>query len=149
MRIPSAALALVVAALLAACGGGGGDRLTKAEYIVQADAICKQADGEIAALGDPKTLAELAELADRAVAIGRAELSKLRALKPPRADEATLDQAYDLIGRQLDLAGQIAAAARAGDQAKIQALVEQGNPIGREARKIATDYGLKQCGSGG
>jgi hypothetical protein len=145
-----ALVALGVAALVAGCGGGGGgDRLSKEEYIAKADAICKEADDKITALGEPQSFEELANLASEAVTIGEEELSALRALQPPEADEATLNSAYELIGRQLEIAGQIAAAAKEGDQAKIQELIDQATPLQDEARKIAEDYGLTECGSEG
>ena len=152
MRIRSTALvALGVTALVAGCGGGGGggERLTKEQYIAQADAICKAADGKIQELGEPESLDDLAALAGQAVTIGKDELSRLQALQAPAADEATLNKAYDLIGRQLDLAKQIAAAAKEGDQVKIQKLIDEGTPLQNEANQIAKSYGMKECGSGG
>jgi hypothetical protein len=148
MRTRWAALAVLVASALAAsCGGGGGDPLTKEEYIAEADAICKDANEQIDALGEPQSAEDIAEFAEQAVAIGEEQLAKLRALRPPEADEATLNGAYELIEQQLDLARQLGPAAEEGDLARIQELVAEGQRINDEADQIAADYGLEECGS--
>jgi hypothetical protein len=139
----------VVAAVvaLAGCGGGGDDRLTKAEYIAQADAICQEANAKIEALGAPETLADLAAMGQQSVQISEQQLAKLRALRPPAEDEATLNGAYDLVEQQIGITKQLVAAARAKDMDRINSLVAQGNDITKQAGKIAGDYGLRQCGS--
>ncbi len=88
MRIRRAALAVVAIALLAA--GCGDDRLTKEEYIAQADAICKEGNEKMLALAVPTGLEEVAELAGQAIEIQEQAVADLRALKPPEADEAIL-----------------------------------------------------------
>jgi hypothetical protein len=149
MRIRYGALvALAVGVLVAGCGGGGGGgRLTKEGYIAAADAICKEASDKIDALGDPQTAEEVAQLADQVVEISEDQLAQLRALQPPEADEATINEAYDLIEQQIDIARQVGDAARANDPAKIQELVQEGQQINERADQIAVDYGLKECGS--
>lgn len=152
MRIRSGglvAVAIAVAVLAAGCGGGGGggNRLTKEEYITQADAICKAANAKIDALGTPATLDEIAKLAEQATSIQQQALDDLRALKPPAEDEATLNKAYDLVEQQVTFGKQIEEAAKAGDQAKIQEIVAQVTPINQQADQIAKDYGLVECGN--
>ncbi|MCL4290657.1 MAG: hypothetical protein KJ051_10335 [Thermoleophilia bacterium] len=132
---------------VAGCGGsGGGDRLTKEEYIAQADAICKAANEKIDALGEPETMEEIATLAADAIEIQTKSLADLRALKPPEADEAKLNEAYALIDQQVGLGKEILEAAKAGDLEKIQKILAEGKPIDDQAGAIAADYGLKECG---
>ncbi len=144
MRIRRAALAVVAIALLAA--GCGDDRLTKEEYIAQADAICKEGNEKMLALAVPTGLEEVAELAGQAIEIQEQAVADLRALKPPEADEAILNEAYDLLDRQIEIGKQIQAAAEAADQAKIQELFPQIDSVNRQATQIAKDYGLVECG---
>jgi hypothetical protein len=134
----------------AGCGGGGGqgdDRLTKEEFIAQADAICKEANDKLDALGEPANIEEVATFAEDAIAIQEDALARLRALKPPAEDEATLNEAYALLDQQVELGRQIVTAAEAGDVAAIEEIVAQGEPINDQADQIATDYGLKECGN--
>jgi hypothetical protein len=149
MRIRVLALAAlaVVAALAAGCGGGGGDRLTKEDYIAKADAICKSANEKLDALPAPESLEDVASLADDAIAIQEDALSQLRDLKPPEADEARLNEAYDLLGQQVEIGRQIAQAAKDGDEAKVQELLGQIDPVNEQADQIAQDYGLAECGN--
>ena len=148
IRAAGAVAALALAGVAAGCGGGGGDdRLTKEDYIAQADAICKATNEEIDALGEPETLEEVATLAADAIKLQEDGLAELRALEPPEADEATLNEAYALVEQQVDLGRQIQEAAEAGDMEKIQELLTQGEPIDDQADAIATEYGLTECGN--
>ena len=147
-RAAAAVAALALAGVATGCGGGGGDeRLSKEEYIAQADAICKQANEEIDALGEPSSLEEIATLAADAIEIQTKSLADLRALKPPEADEAKLNEAYALIDQQVGLGKEILEAAEAGDLEKIQEILAEGEPIDDQADAIAADYGLTECGN--
>lgn len=153
MRIRAVGLAALVAAALgaAACGGGGGgegERLTKAEYIAQADAICKDVNDRLDALGAAESIEEFAELAASAVEIQEDGLADLKELKPPEEDQATIDEALALLDQQLALSQQIQEAAAAGDEAKVEELIAQIEPIDSEADQLAVEYGLTECGSG-
>jgi hypothetical protein len=149
------ALALVVSCLLAAACGSDGDangngeseRLTKEEYIAQADAICKEANDRIEALSEPQSAEELAELGEQVVAIGEEQLGRLRELRPPLADESTINGAYELLEQQLAVANDLVDAARDGDVDRVQELLAQGNQLNEQADRIADDYGLQECGS--
>jgi hypothetical protein len=137
---------ITLALILAGCGGGGGDdRLSKEEFIAAADAICKEANDRIEALGEP-TLENVSEYVTEAEAISREQLGALRALRPPAEDEATLNGAYDLIEQQIDLAVQGVDALTSGDQAAFQEIDAQITSIEAEADQVARDYGLQECG---
>lgn len=138
--------------VLAGCGGGGGggeERLTKEEWIAQADAICKRAAQEIDALGTPQSLDEVAELAAKASEIGRRELGEIRALQPPEEDEATIEEMLALSDQLIDIGEKIGAAAEEGDLAEVQKLLQEGEPINDQADQLAQDYGLEECGQEG
>lgn len=140
-------LAALAAVALAACGGeGGGERLTKGEYVEQADAICAEASARLAALPEPRSLEELADVAPRAAAIAAEQLERLRRLRPPADDEAKLDHALDLTERQNALVEEIGEAAAAGDGVRVSELLEELAGVRTEARSIAVEYGLEVCG---
>jgi hypothetical protein len=146
MRVSSLALPALAAALaLSACGSG--DRLTKAEYIAAADAICAEAIRALNDLDEPKSLAELAEYAPTASEIVRKQLDRLRDLRPPEADEALIDKALDLSEEQNELAEEVGKAAADGDEERAGALVAQIQPLDEEANQIAQNYGLRVCGA--
>lgn len=132
---------------LAACGGDGGERLSKDEWIEQADAICAQADEDVEALTEPTQLDEIPEFTDTASEISRGALSDLRALQPPEEDQATVDEMLDLVKHQIEIGEQIGEAAEDGDQDEVQRLADESDPIESEADEKARQYGLKDCGS--
>lgn len=134
--------------LLAACGGGddGGERLSKSEWIEQADAICAQADEDVDALTEPSTLDEIPEFTETASEISREALTELRALQPPEEDQATVDEMLDLVEQQIELGEQIGEAASDGDQEEVQRLAAEAEPLEAEANEKARQYGLEDCG---
>ncbi len=145
-------VALTAVALAAGCGGSGdgggdgGDRLTKEEYIQQADAICADANQKIEALGEPQDFDELAALGEQALSVSEQSLDSLRTLTPPAELESQVNRAYDLLAQQNELAKQLVVAANAGDQAEIEGIVAQAEPLETEADAIAREIGLTQCG---
>jgi hypothetical protein len=141
---------LAAAAALAGCGGGdgeGGDRLSKEDYIRQADALCLEADQRIEALGDPTTAEEAVAFTRDATAIAEEQLARLRALRPPEEDEATLEEAYDLLEQQIEVGRQLGDAIDANDEARAQELIRQGDDLNERANEIADDYGMAECGT--
>jgi hypothetical protein len=154
MRSTAAALAVVAACLLVVgCGSdddadGEGGRLTKTAFIAKADAICKEANDRIDALPEPQTTEELAELGRQVLDLGREQLARLRALRPPAADEETINGAYGVIEEQLGVAEELVDAAEEGDLQGLEELLEQGERLDARGDRIARDYGLKECGSG-
>jgi hypothetical protein len=133
--------------LLAACGGDGGERLSKAEWIEQADAICARASEDVEALTEPTKLDEIPEFTDTASEISRDALSDLRALQPPEEDQTTVDEMLDLVEQQIEIGEQIGEAAEDGDQDEVQRLADETDPIENEADEKARQYGLNDCGN--
>ncbi len=154
-----AAVMVLALVAVAGCGGGDGDKvgsttpaigaeLTKGQYVVAADKVCKATTDKIASAAT-----ELRESAEKtgtlpvrqvATFLTRtslpaydAMLDDLRKLTPPKDDEKTID-------------GFVAALAGAIDTAKSDPVKysKNGSPDPfDDANKRAMDYGLKVCGS--
>jgi hypothetical protein len=152
-------LAVVVGATAtlaaAAPQGGGGDRLTKRQWIRQANGICDDYRERVAALdppsGDPRQelsageFDEIADYTDQAQDHAKEALSDLRALKPPRKDTRKVKA----ILRPLAAAGAALGAATdaAGDRdgpATVVALTDA-RDHGEAFETAATAYG-STCG---
>lgn len=133
--------------LLGACGGDGEERLSKADWIEQADAICARASEDVEALTEPTKLDEIPEFTDTASEISRDALSDLRALQPPEEDQTTVDEMLDLVEQQIEIGEQIGEAAADGDQDEVQRLADETDPIENEADEKARQYGLDDCGN--
>jgi len=87
-RIGLSALALLAVALTAAgCGGStssnGSKQLTRAELIAKADAICKRANAERAAMPSIRTRSDYAIVLPRVATNNDAAIAELARLTPP------------------------------------------------------------------
>ena len=153
-----AAAVIAVAALVGAgCGGddetpGGGEALTKQEWIAKADAICADAQERIQKLGDPGTdLSKLAELTGDAKEILEAEVAAIRDLNPPPGDEQQIDAMLAQVENGSEALEALIEAATSGDISKLQEITAEGSEFSKasaEADRLASDYGLKECGTG-
>ena len=154
MRARVGAVAVLCAVALAAgCGGGGdggenggGERLTAEEFVQQADAICADTNQQLDELNEPENVDDLAALAAEAVSISEQSVDALRELRPPEELQGQFDRALELLDQQNALGRELVTAAEDGDQEQIQAIVAEGEPIQTEAREIAGDLGLTECG---
>src|SRR5215207_1712935 len=144
--MPRFALAIAVLALgaplaLAACGGDDdADNPTKAEYIAQADAICKKGDDQIDAeaqkqFGNQAPTEAQVNTFLREVSLPNIEQQRddLKALDKPEGDEDELDALYESLDKSIETAKNTDGPL---DQATFA-----------ETNKKAQAYGLKECGS--
>lgn len=147
MRI---SLALPVFALAAAAAGcGGGDRLSQAEYVKQADAICARYEKRLAALPQPESTADVKTLVDKGLPIAREGNTELKELKPPEDLEAKVDQWHERNDRNLELIEDLGQAAEDGDEERIQTLASEAEENEGEADRLASEIGLKDCAEEG
>jgi hypothetical protein len=113
-----------------ACDGGGGTQESvkrlRAEYIAQAQTICTAATDRL------ETAAPLVETLQDIVASSRAAanasekaITELRALPRPEVDRARVNQVLSFMELQPDLFRQLAAAASAGDTARVRMLSDE------------------------
>ena len=75
----------VAALALSACGSSSSSAatLTKAEWVTQANALCKDANDRTDALGEPSTMAATATLLPKMLAIITEDMGKIEALAAP------------------------------------------------------------------
>lgn len=134
--------------LLAGCGGGSGTRLSRADYVRQADAICARYDARQTQLGSPKSVADLVRFSAKLKPLQQSETKELRALKAPDALKDDADAAYDTFDASAEKLGQLGTAAKAGDTKQITDIANQGASLSRKASGLAGRLGLKVCGKG-
>jgi hypothetical protein len=141
------ALAVLIAGLLAGCGGGSG-RLSKAEYVKRADAICAKYNAKLKALARPTSIGALPDYVDKALPLARRGDDELRSLKPPKDEEQTakewLDQNDSVVGSMERLRD----AAKKGDRAGIQTALNEATSANQTANRLARRLGLRVCAQG-
>jgi hypothetical protein len=141
--------------------------LSRAEFIAKADAVCeasrtkqeplrtrleqlaRKARGEEHAAGTVSdgTRKELAQTLDQVVANAEADLARLQALGPPKADAGRVQPIFQQIEAAFTASRAYAAALEAHEDARAQAVAEKGNAETRETADLAQRYGFKVCGS--
>ena len=124
--------------------GATGEPLSKEEFIVQADAVCKAGDKKIDAAanetfsgGQPSQAEQEQFVTEDVVPNIQEQIDGLRALTPPEGDEdevsAILDSAQDAIDQIESDPSALTEGANADD------------PFA-EANQLAKEYGLQVCG---
>ena len=141
------AVALAAAFGLAACGGG--DRLSKTDYVKQADATCRKYEKRLQPLERELTETQspqaAAKVIDRAIPVVREGVDELRDLKPPEDLEGRVDEWLDLNEKNTETLEKLRDAAKAGDEQKISELAREADENEKRGDWIAREIGLKDC----
>jgi hypothetical protein len=147
MRVLGIAAMGAVAVLIAACGGGGGgEALSAEEFRQQADAICKDYEGQINDLGSPNSLDELPAFVDKVIPIIEEGNAKLADLEPPDELAEDWDRAMELQNENLDVAHDLQDAIHDQDTARVQDDLTKLNATDQRSNEIARKIGLEDCG---
>ena len=142
-RAPLIALALVF--VLAGCGGGSGKALTKKEYASKADAICGKYNQQTKALASPKTLSDLAKVADQTLPILDHALTDFGKLRPPASEKALADQWVAQVTNLREDLQLIRDRARTGDIQAVKAVVPRAQADNSRSNQLATKLGMSVC----
>ena len=145
-RIPLLALSV---ALATGCGDSGP---TKPEFVAKADAICKEANRDRAALQKrgltypaPRTDEELADLLRELERTDRTALKRLRAVPAPKADVAINTRMLDSFEDAFANFAPFITAAAAGDEEEGPGVYFAWLDGLRQPQDMAAKYGLDEC----
>jgi hypothetical protein len=138
-------IGLVLVFVLPGCGGGSGKPLTKEEYASQADAICGKYNEQTKAITSPKTLSDLAEVADKTLPILDHAISDLTKLKPPASEKALSDQWLAQVRNLKEDLQQIRDKAKTGDLGAVRAVVPRATADNSQSNQLATQLGMSVC----
>jgi len=142
----SACSAVALLALAAACSGGGGGP-TKAEFVRNANAVCRQSAAKISVLRIPgrADVASMPAIAADVVAVQRKALDRLRALPEPKQDRSEITKWIALVDQTIDQAEVSAESQRKGNIARALTANVNGAALDRRADDLARSYGLVTC----
>ncbi len=146
MRLALALILTLASAALAGCGGGSADRLSQAEFVSRADAICRKYEERLDALGQPTNVTELRSFAERALPIARAGREELAELRPPKNRQETYDAWLAEGARAIEIVERLRDAAAENDPAEIQRIGAAAQATDRESNRLAAELGFRQCG---
>jgi hypothetical protein len=144
-----AAVVGIAVGLGACAGSGGAERLSKQEFITEADSICAAANRRIAEipvpdLANPETAPRAIR---RIVAIQRRAVGRLRDLRPPESDEPAIRQWLRAVSAALDQTEAVAVALEQGDPLALVQASQRGTDRADEADRLAGAYGVRRCGT--
>jgi hypothetical protein len=133
------------------------DRLSKSEFIRQADAICQSyeeqgqdwedrlTEWQMSATSD-SDLDEGADLFREGADIAEDLYAEIEQLPPPPGDEEIIDRYLSLAQTTVSMLRSIADDAEAGDVEAIQTQSDELASTGSKAQGIARGYGFQECG---
>lgn len=139
----------------ASAGGQAEQRLTKEKWIERADAICVETEDAQAEISD--SLAELRSRSYRGllrkyvrvlrkgVAETRDGFDRLRALKPPAADELQVAEWLSAVDQMLGTYDDVVVALRDAKRARLVKAIREGERIDGEQEVLADLLGLVDC----
>jgi hypothetical protein len=130
---------------LAACGSSGGGTLTKAQYDAKLSRLCLVASDQFRELHLGNDVAGWKHDAQEITRIEHSFQTKLAALSPPDSIKAAVDEytaANDKVTQETLAA---VAAAKAGDAAKLHALINRANSDSLATWPAAKKIGAKGC----
>lgn len=135
------------AILVAACGGDDGSvRLSKADFIAEADPICHEAVANIRAIAEPTSDEEAKAAFAELKGIIDGMLDDLRDLRPPAEDEDVLEEMYDKMDRLVTIWAPSLDVASADAAAEFERLEAESTQLEADIREIAETYGFESCG---
>ena len=134
----------LVVVVVAACGDG--EALSKDQYVAKIDAACVAFAAREAKIGEPKTVADLADHGATIVAAFEDTILDAAAtLTPP--DELTDEGAKltVLAREQRNVLGGLVDAARSGSVLKLQQLAAQNRVLNKRASRLTRALGATSC----
>jgi hypothetical protein len=139
-------IALALAFVLAGCGGSS-KALTKKEYAAKADAICGKYNQQTKALASPKTLSDLATVADQTLPILDHALTDFGKLRPPASEEGLADQWVAQVTNLKEDLQRIRDKAKTGDIKAVRQVVPRAQADNSRSNQLATKLGMSVCNS--
>jgi hypothetical protein len=133
----------------------------RARFVIQADRVCLRTDNQleaeqakvdvaVKAEQEKSTAAHRKSLASamhEETSLTKAELTQLRALKPPAADRAIVGRYLTIVASQVKLVDQFAEAVDDDDAAGVTTVSAKLTLGEKPLEDLAQSYGFKVCGS--
>jgi aminopeptidase N len=140
-----AVLALALLLVAAGCGSSGEKRLSKEEYAQRADAVCRRTNRLTQSPGDVSSMPALARFADRTLKPLDRALRDLRALRPPKEEQATANAWLRQLALLRSDAVRIRDRARENDAHGVSAVAVTASARNERFKALAAQLGMTVC----
>jgi hypothetical protein len=129
------------------CGGDDQGRLSRAEFALQANAICADYTARLAAIppGETGLVGGGTTLQTKVLPLFRKQLAEIRALRPPADDERTFTNLTETWEQLLAIGSRSANAAIAGDLPTVERLGTQIARLDGRVNSLLQDLGATTC----
>jgi hypothetical protein len=147
MTAPRLCIALGVTTATFVAGCGGDDRLTREEFVSEAEAICEEFDQRVEDVPDAESADDVERYVDELRPVIEDGLGELRALQPPEELEEQWNELMDKNDEALEVLDDLSQAAASADEARLQEISEEASRQDAETDRMARAIGLENCGS--
>ena len=146
---------VLVLTVLAGCGGD--DEPSTADFVADANQICREGEEELQQVTSEQQQAaqDLDSLEEQQAAVAKAleetaeayepYMDRLQQLEPPAELEEQWTSFLEGVERAFDLIPDLADATRSGDREQLRELSEEFTQIARETRPFAQEHELDDC----
>jgi hypothetical protein len=139
--------ALWVTILVLVAGCGGDDRLSREEFVSEAEAICDEFDQRVEDVDEPQSAEDVERYVNEVRPVIEDGLDELRELQPPEELEEQWDELVARNDESLEVLDDLSQAAADGDEARLQEISDEASRQDNETDRIARAIGLQKCGS--
>ncbi len=142
------ALSTVIVVTAAACGASGsGGRLSHAQLVQRANAICDTIDKQLKALPQPTSVLDIGAYIKKAVPLEQTALVKMKKLKPSQSDESSFNLYVTQLQREVTLAQtELVPATQAPTNAKhVQFVLAKRTTMDKQGNSLANKLGFATC----
>jgi hypothetical protein len=115
------------------------------DWVAAANAICEEADGEIAAIGEPASLRQALRSAPKELAIMQRTLRELQALEIPADTAPKFREMLFAWGASVTAGEEFVDAIAAKRYGKVGTLADKGERLADEGNAIAAELGAGSC----
>jgi hypothetical protein len=138
-------LGVLVAALTVGCAGD--EELSREQYVSELNAMCEDFSEKEREIGEPQTPADLVGKGPRILdAFEAAIVDKVRELEAPGEIADHADRfSRSLADQQRQVLGELIAAAKDANLAKVRELASRNEALNKETTSITREIGAKAC----
>jgi Tfp pilus assembly protein PilP len=137
----------VLAVLVLAAGCGGDDRLSREEFVSEAEAICEDFDQRVNEVDEPQNADDIERYVNEVRPVVEDGLNELKGIQPPEEFEGQWNELVAMNDESLQALDDLAEAAANRDEDRLEEITEEASRRDEESDRIAQELGLQKCTS--